>query len=591
MTAHITFNQAGIPAGVLDQGREDGKDDGTLVVATIGGFSHTFRGELWWVGQHPTPDTTSVASFAKVGSTYQWSPTAGVYGTWILRIVTDEGTPEQDQFFQGFAIKQSPTALRIPAPQERGDELASLVNATSLQKRRSWFNKPEASGPFSGVAGTWAPWWRPLADLIYELSVIPTPVPATRLISTTAPLAGGGDLSANRTLSITAATTIAAGSMSASDKTKLDGLPSSSVPTSRNLATTAPLAGGGDLSADRTFSITAATTIAAGSMSASDKTKLDGLPTSAVPTSRTVSTTAPLGGGGDLSANLTLTISAATTIAAGTLSASDKTKLDGLPTSAVPTSRTITGSSPITGGGDLSADRSIGIQAASGSVDGYLASADYTKIQNAVPNTRTVSTTTPLGGGGALSANLTLTISAATTIAAGSMSSSDKTKLDGLPSSAVPTTRNVNTTAPITGGGALSADLTVAISAATSGAAGSMSAADKAKLDAMQNALSYVTVSGTTKTLALADAYQTQETTNGSATAITFPLHATVAYDVGTVIGFNVIGAGQLTLTPVSGAVTLQSSGSELKSARQFAKMHAEYRGSDVWLITGEKTT
>lgn len=48
-------------------------------------------------------------------------------------------------------------------------------------------------------------------------------VPTTRLINTTAPLSGGGDLSADRTLSITAATTAAAGSMSAADKLKLDG--------------------------------------------------------------------------------------------------------------------------------------------------------------------------------------------------------------------------------------------------------------------------------------------------------------------------------------------------------------------------------
>lgn len=49
-------------------------------------------------------------------------------------------------------------------------------------------------------------------------------VPTTRQINTAAPLAGGGDLSANRTLSISAATTAAAGSMSASDKLKLDGI-------------------------------------------------------------------------------------------------------------------------------------------------------------------------------------------------------------------------------------------------------------------------------------------------------------------------------------------------------------------------------
>lgn len=49
----------------------------------------------------------------------------------------------------------------------------------------------------------------------------------------------------------------------------------------------------------------------------------------------------------------------------------------------------------------------------------------------------------------------------------------------------VPESRTVSTTAPLSGGGNLSGNLTLGISAATSGAAGSMSAADKAKLDAI----------------------------------------------------------------------------------------------------------
>jgi hypothetical protein len=49
-------------------------------------------------------------------------------------------------------------------------------------------------------------------------------VPLARTVSTTAPLAGGGALSGDLTLSITAATTGAAGSMSAVDKTKVDGI-------------------------------------------------------------------------------------------------------------------------------------------------------------------------------------------------------------------------------------------------------------------------------------------------------------------------------------------------------------------------------
>jgi len=48
-------------------------------------------------------------------------------------------------------------------------------------------------------------------------------------------------------------------------------------PTTRTIATTAPLTGGGDLSADRTLAISAATTLAAGSMSAADKAKLDAI--------------------------------------------------------------------------------------------------------------------------------------------------------------------------------------------------------------------------------------------------------------------------------------------------------------------------
>lgn len=64
-----------------------------------------------------------------------------------------------------------------------------------------------------------------------------------------------------------------------------------------------------------------------------------------------------------------------------------------------------------------------------GSVDITVNAVDSTAR---VPATRAISTTAPLAGGGALSADLTLTISAATTLAAGSMSALDKAKLDGV---------------------------------------------------------------------------------------------------------------------------------------------------------------
>jgi len=71
------------------------------------------------------------------------------------------------------------------------------------------------------------------------------------------------------------------GFLSAVDKENLDGFVSGGVPTSRQINTTAPLTGGGDLTVDRTLAISPATPASAGSMSAADKTKLNGIATGA----------------------------------------------------------------------------------------------------------------------------------------------------------------------------------------------------------------------------------------------------------------------------------------------------------------------
>lgn len=68
----------------------------------------------------------------------------------------------------------------------------------------------------------------------------------------------------------------------------------------------------------------------------------------------------------------------------------------------------------------------------------------------------------------------------------------------------VPSTRTVSTTAPLTGGGDLSADRTLAISAATSGAAGSMSAADKTKIDTLSTRINKSTDQTRNSTITLA---------------------------------------------------------------------------------------
>jgi hypothetical protein len=81
----------------------------------------------------------------------------------------------------------------------------------------------------------------------------------------------------------------------------------------------------------------------------------------------------------------------------------------------VPTSRTINTTGPLVGGGDLSADRTISIPAATGSVNGYLSFGDWNTFNNKqdalgftpVPTTRTL---TINGVTFDLSANRTWTI-------------------------------------------------------------------------------------------------------------------------------------------------------------------------------------
>lgn len=79
------------------------------------------------------------------------------------------------------------------------------------------------------------------ADAAAGQSTLGVP-PNGRTISTTAPLAGGGSLAGDRTLTISAATTSAAGSMSAADKAKSDKIGTGALvyTTSTSIATSSP---------------------------------------------------------------------------------------------------------------------------------------------------------------------------------------------------------------------------------------------------------------------------------------------------------------------------------------------------------------
>jgi hypothetical protein len=123
--------------------------------------------------------------------------------------------------------------------------------------------------------------------------------PTSRLISTTAPLTGGGDLSANRTLAVSNATTTAVGVV----ELATDG---------ENAANVVVQGNDGRLSNARTPTAHAATHASAGSdpvtLAQSQVTNLTADLAAKVPTSRTLTAGTGLSGGGDLTANRTFNL-------------------------------------------------------------------------------------------------------------------------------------------------------------------------------------------------------------------------------------------------------------------------------------------
>lgn len=94
------------------------------------------------------------------------------------------------------------------------------------------------------------------------------------------------------------------------------------------------------------------------------------------------------------------------------------------------------------------------------------------------------------------------------------------------------------------------------------------------------------TISGTSYTLVLADAWKLKQTTNGSPVTVTVPPNASVAFPVGTQVHFEQNGAGALTLAPGSG-VTVEGRVSET-TAGQLAALTATKTATNRWLVTGD---
>lgn len=89
------------------------------------------------------------------------------------------------------------------------------------------------------------------------------------------------------------------------------------------------------------------------------------------------------------------------------------------------TNRSVNTTAPLTGGGNLSGDLTLAIPKATSSVDGYLSHTDFATFAASASASRNINTTSPLTGGGNLSSDLTIAIPAAGTSTSGYLTSTD----------------------------------------------------------------------------------------------------------------------------------------------------------------------
>lgn len=114
-------------------------------------------------------------------------------------------------------------------------------------------------------------------------------------------------------------------------------------------------------------------------------------------------------------------------------------------------------------------------------------------------------------------------------------------------------------------------------------------ASQASDVDAVPVNLTVTTESGTSRTLALTDALGYIRCTSGSATTVTVPANASVAFDIGAQINIRQAGEGQVTVAP-AGGVTINTP-ETLKTRKQHSLITLIKVAENTWDILGDLET
>ncbi len=112
--------------------------------------------------------------------------------------------------------------------------------------------------------------------------------------------------------------------------------------------------------------------------------------------------------------------------------------------------------------------------------------------------------------------------------------------------------------------------------------------APRAGFRSVQNA---ATTTSSNYTVQLTDLGKLVELNEASACTLTVPTNASVAFTVGDRIDVLQVGAGQVTITPVSGTVTINGYDGGLKLNGQWAAATLIKRATNTWVAVGNLTT